>query len=224
MDYRSPLESMRRELAKLEEELTGLRELPEPKPKPATQSKKAKAKTERESRALQSELAKLENQVRKRTKELGFRELTPREVAAGVQMRRASVVALVLGAVAFSVQLGLAARVHHVWTETTCSFRFDDDTRIASYVVAGRTYSFHASGEGPATARCFVPSPALDGVGRIEPPSTPNVRVVDKLSVGWTLTASLLLLTGIVGLVMSVVDRRRREHGEIEPDDFGADS
>ncbi len=223
MDYRSPHESLRRELARLEDELTALRALPDPEPRPRTRSKKEAAKVARESRELTSELAKLEHQIQKRTKELGIRELTPREVARSVQTRRVALGSTILGLLVFSVHLASAARPH-LWAEATCSTRYDGDTHLAEYVVDGRTYSFYAGEQGGRALRCWVPSPPRGGVGRMAPPLSPDVRIVEKLSIGWTITAGLLVVFGIMAASLGVLDLRRRQRGEIDPDDFASDS
>src|SRR4051794_23282882 len=101
MDYRSPVLSMQRELEMLEAELAALRALPEPHPKPPPlPSKKAKAAAERERRALQSQLAKLENRLRA----AGLPTVVSKR-AAGVGLQRFALGCVALGALVFSVHL-----------------------------------------------------------------------------------------------------------------------
>jgi hypothetical protein len=161
MPYRSPLESLRRELAKLEEELSALRALPEPAPKPVVRSKKQRAKLERESRALQSELAKLEHRIRKRSEALGVRELTPRELARHLWARRISLGSTVLGVFILSVQVLLTV--------------------------------------GSEQA---------------------EVRFLESSSLAWMIAAGVLVGFGLLAFWLSTLDRRKRQRGEIEADDF----
>lgn len=165
MVYRSPLESMRRELTKLEDELAGLRALPDPVPQPLVRSKKARAKVERERRSLQSELAKLEHQIQKRSLELGLRELTPREQASSLRTHRVALVSSVLGVFVFCVHIVYAA----------------------------------------------LARPA-------------EVRLVERLSIGWLMTAGLLVAFGVLAFWLGALDRRKRQRGEIEADDFASEN
>lgn len=89
MNYRSPILSLQRELETLEAELAALRALPPAQPRPApTPSEKARATAERETHLLRNKLKKLRKKLEARSVELGVRELTPRELAAGRGMRR----------------------------------------------------------------------------------------------------------------------------------------
>lgn len=221
MDYRSPLLTMQRELASLEEELASLRALPDAQPKVGAHSKKAKAKIERRSRALQSELARLENQIAKRKKDLGYRSLTAREAKGNREVFWLGIASALLGLAIFGVDFGLSLRTASIWRETACRLHYEDDSYVASYVVAGKTYDFYPGAERHvAEARCFVPSPPLAGIGRMDPPATSVVPLRSKLSIGWGLGAGIAFAFGVTMLAISRIDRGRRERGEIAADDF----
>lgn len=225
MSYRSPIVSMQHELEELEARLSELLALPPPQPKRAPPlSKKARLEAGRETRSLQLQLARVEKRIAERSAKIGVRALTPREVANSLTMLRTGFGGIAIGVAILSIQLGLAASTRLTWTETTCSIRVEDDVHVASYVVGRKTYRFapHAGDDPPNLVRCFVPVPPKDGVGRVDPPRSATVGLLDKLSLGWSIGGAISLVLGVTVLFANRHDRRKREQCEIEPDDFSS--
>lgn len=215
MNYRSPVASLERELAELEEKLAALQAEPEHEPTPT-----------REVRALKKKLAKIEGQIEKRMAATGRRNLTPKEQSAGVRMYRVGLAFVGISVAVLCVHVGLAVRHHLRWRETTCAIVWHNDGHEASWQEGGRTYTFDAVGSGespPSRMPCFVSSPPVDGIGRLVPPHGDVVSLYDKLSFGWLMTAGLTFAMGIICLLANAHDRQRRESGQIDPDDFGSD-
>ena len=224
MNYRSPVLSLQRELETLEAELAALRALPPPQPRPApVPSKKARATTERETQLLRAKLKKIAKKIEARSVELGVRDLTPREVAAGLMMQRVALGFVAAGALVLCVHLVVAARTRIVWTETTCTFGTDDEgDPVASYEVGKTSHTFFAGRRDlPARVPCWVPAPSvIENLGTLEKPTRPSVPLRHKLSFGWIFTSAIAVGLGIMGLFFNYFDERKRRNREIEPDVF----
>ncbi len=227
MNYRSPILSLQRDLETLEAELAALRALPPPQPRPApVPSKKARATTQRETQLLRAKLKKIAKKIEARSVELGVRELTPREVAAGLMMQRIALGLVAAGALVLCVHLVIASRTRIVWTETTCTFVTDDEGDLmASYEVGKTSHTFFADRKDrPERVPCWVPAPsAIEHLGTLEKPTGPSVALRHKLSIGWILTSAIAVAFGIIGFAFNYLDERKRRNREIEPDVFGSD-
>lgn len=223
MNYRSPSLSLQRELETLEAELAALRALPPAQPRPApTPSEKARATTERETDLLRNTLKKLRKKLEARSVELGVRELTPRELAAGRGMRRIALAFVAASALVLGVHLVIASLTRLVWLETSCTVAMEEDGYVASYVRDRERRSFFVGGKDrPERMRCWVPAPGLlEKVRTLEPPPRHAVTLGKKLSLGWILTAVCGALLGLIFYGVNDLDERKRRNREIEADVF----
>ncbi len=223
MNYRSPILSLQRELETLEAELAALRALPPAQSRPApTPSKKARATTERETHLLRNKLEKLRKKIEARSVELGVRELTPRELAAGRGMRRIALAFVTASALVLSVHLVIASLTRLVWLETSCTVATEEDGYVASYERDRERRSFFVGGKDrPERMRCWVPGPGLlENVGTLEPPPRHAVPLRKKLSFGWIFTAVCGALLGLIFYSVTYLDERKRRNREIEADVF----
>jgi hypothetical protein len=214
MDYRAPTAGLERKLGDLEEELARLRALPPPAPRKRT------PRTPKAVRVLEQRLTTLERQLA----EAGYRELTEREADYLRHIARMGVLLVVAGLAIASVHLVLRGRHAMTWAPRTCSIvEAEEDVHVARYVSRGKEWEFSASGHASRSATaCWVPDPPVSGVGRLEPPRTPRVSLLETLSWGWLLTAGGAVLMGLLCIVGGRWEAENRRKSLIAPDDFSS--
>jgi hypothetical protein len=214
MDYRAPTAGLERKLADLEDQLAALRALPPPAPRKKT------ARTPKAVRVLEQRLSTLERLLA----EAGYRELTEREADNLRYVARIGVLLVVVGLGIASVHLVLRGGHAMIWTPRTCAIvEEEEDVHVARYVSRGTRWEFSASGHASQSATaCWVPDPPVSGVGRLAPPSTSRVSLLDALSWGWLSTAGASGLSGLLLLLCGSWEANNRRKNLIARDDFGS--
>lgn len=221
MGYRAPVEGLQRRLATLEDELAALRASPAPTGG-AKNGRPRRSKGSTTVRALEQRLASLDDALIA----AGCRQLTPREATYIERCMRIGAALVAIGLLVASVHLVARSRLQMTWVERTCTIvAHGEDEHVARYDWHGTQQEFSASGlEGGRVVRCWVPEPPSIAVGRFECPASSKVRLVDRLSWAWLLTAASTVLVGILFLFGTRLEADNRRRGVIAKDDFSSSS